>query len=82
VVSKGRHPKHDVANALARAIAAGLSVYEIQHGHRWGDLICEECPARFTINSTPKNAANHAKQIERFVAAHQHGAPRPRKSVS
>jgi hypothetical protein len=72
VVSAGRHPKKEVADALGRAKAAGLQVKEIHRGHRWGEVICPTCPASRDVYSTPRSPGTHAKQIDRFTRDHVH----------
>lgn len=86
MVSKGRHPKSAVADALDAATRAAhhLTVVENHKGHRWGWVICLHChqgppdrghpgdPGSFTVWSTPEPPENHAKQIARFTARHQH----------
>jgi hypothetical protein len=72
MVSAGRHPKNEVANALRRAQEAGLVVREIHRGHRWGEVTCESCRASRVVSSTPRNPDTHAKQIDRFVVHHTH----------
>lgn len=85
MVSKGRHPKAPVANALDAAKGLDhLNVVEGHRGHRWGWLICLTChrgqpdrgypgdPGSFTVWSTPEPSEGHAKQIHRFIARHQH----------
>jgi hypothetical protein len=71
MVSAGRHPKKEVAEALRRAEAAGLAVREIHRGHRWGEVLCMSCPARQAVYSTPRNPATHAKIIGWFVEKHR-----------
>ena len=49
---------------------------ETGRGH-WGVMYCpgledDRCPAPFWIWSSPANAANHAKQIRRYVARCPH----------
>ena len=72
MVSPGRHPKKEVAEALTRARAAGLIVREVHRGHRWGEVVCASCPARQAVFSTPRDPANHAKIIGRFIYHHLH----------
>jgi hypothetical protein len=72
MVSRGRHPKKEVADALEQAEDAGLLVEEIHRGHRWGNVTCERCHASRTVWSTPRNTGNHAKQIDRFTTRHRH----------
>ena len=43
-------------------------------GHRWGRIRCADCGMPpFTVWGTPRNPGSHAKDINRFVASHQHG---------
>ncbi|HEY8474774.1 MAG TPA: hypothetical protein VIL37_19405 [Natronosporangium sp.] len=72
MVSAGRHPKKELADALKRARELGLAVREIHRGHRWGELVCRQCSASRDIYSTPRSPATHAKQIDRFTAKHTH----------
>jgi hypothetical protein len=72
MVSAGRHPKKEIADALKRARAVGLEVNEIHRGHRWGDVVCAACPASRDVYSTPRNPGTHAKQIDRFTLDHTH----------
>jgi hypothetical protein len=72
---RSKHPKKDVEAALQEAEAEGFRV-ETGRGH-WGVMYCpglenDRCPAPFWIWSTPANAANHAKQIRRYVARCPH----------
>ncbi len=73
MISSGRHPKKEIAEALRRAHDVGLLVREVHRGHRWGEVICELCPARRDVYSTPRQPGTHAKQIDRFVNQHIHG---------
>lgn len=70
MISSGRHPKKEIADALRQAEDVGLTVHRIHRGHRWGELECDECGSAFAIWSTPRNAGTHAKQISRFTDAH------------
>jgi len=71
MVTAGRHPKKEVAEALNRAKNAGLAVDEIHRGHRWGELRCPGCGDSQGIWSTPRDPGTHAKQIDRFAAGHR-----------
>ena len=73
MVSSGRHPKKEIADALGRAKAAGLVVLEIHRGHRWGEVRCETCQEAHDVWSTPSSPGTHAKQIDRFMITHSHG---------
>lgn len=72
MISSGRHPKKEVAEALRRAEGAALEVREIHRGHRWGEVCCGECQASLGVWSTPRDSGTHAKQIDRFVSRHKH----------
>ena len=68
------HPNKEVESALQYAEAKGWRV-EIASGHAWGRMYCpynsracrcgEFCIS--SIWSTPRNPANHAKQLRRVV---------------
>lgn len=72
MVSAGRHPKKEIAEALIDAEVAGLAVREIHRGHRWGEVLCASCPARQAVFSTPRDPGNHSKIIRWFVQKHRH----------
>jgi hypothetical protein len=72
MISSGRHPKKEIAEALRLAKNAGLLVRWIGRGHRWGEVWCEPCGAHAHVWSTPRNAGTHAKQIVQFVDEHTH----------
>lgn len=69
-----KHPNKDVEAALAHAEAHGWRI-ERARGHAWGRMYCpwsdDECRCgEFCIASvwsTPRNPANHARQIRRVV---------------
>lgn len=65
-MTRARHPKKEVEEALKGAEEQGWSVNPMKSGHRWG---VTECGAgcRLSIWSTPKNAGNHGKDIRRAV---------------
>lgn len=72
MVSAGRHPKKEIAEALREAEAAWLVVRHIHRGHRWGEVQCQVCPAHQAVFSTPRDPATHAKLIRWFVQKHRH----------
>jgi hypothetical protein len=72
MVSRGRHPKKPIADALADVARPGLDVEEIHRGHRWGVLSCTVCGDSLAIWSTPRVPENLARQIRRFADRHQH----------
>ena len=73
-MARKAHPKKDIESALQYAELNGWRI-EISTGHAWGRMYCpsnskdcrcgEFCIA--SIWSTPKNPANHAKQLRRVV---------------
>ena len=62
MISSGRHPKKEIADALRRAEQADLDVEEIHRGHRWGEVTCVPCSARFAVWSTPRDAGTHVNK--------------------
>jgi hypothetical protein len=73
-MSRKRHPKKEVEEALAYAEGHGFTV-ETGGSHVWGKLYCpyndKDCRCGefciVSIWSTPKSPANHARQIKRVV---------------
>jgi len=72
MVSAGRHPKKEVAEALKRAEAAGLTVREVHRGHRWGVVSCVPCRATQAVYATPRDPGTHAKVIGWFTQNRAH----------
>lgn len=85
MVSRGRHPRPlSPALSTQRKVSITSTSSEHHKGHRWGWLICLTChqwapergypgdPGSFTIWGTPEPPENHAKQILRFSARHEH----------
>jgi hypothetical protein len=72
VVSRGRHPKKQISDALTAVARPGLEVHEIHKGHRWGALTCTTCKASLPIWSTPRVPEDTAKNIRRFDLKHRH----------
>lgn len=65
--SRGRHPKKEVADAVAFAEARGWRRVP-GTGHVWATLYCphggrDGCMVR--VHSTPQDPASHAKHIRR-----------------
>lgn len=73
-MSRRRHPNKDIEEAVRYAETHGWLV-KITTGHAWGQIRCpensKECRCGnfcvTSINTTPRNPANHAKQIKRVV---------------
>ena len=82
MVSSGRHPKKEIADALRRAHAAGLAIDEIHRGHRWGVVVCLPCQANRDVYSTPRDPGTHAKHLDRFTTNHTHRGPVERQETS
>jgi len=73
MVSRGRHPKKAIADALADVVQDGVvDVEEIHRGHRWGALVCTICGDQLALWSTPRVPENLARQIHRFADRHLH----------
>lgn len=72
MVSRGRHPKAPIAQALNAVERDGLRVDEVHKGHRWGVLVCEDCGSRLAIWSSPRVPEDTAKAIRKFARAHDH----------
>ena len=73
MVSRGRHPKKAIADALADVVQDGVvEVEEIHRGHRWGVLTCTICGDQLAIWSTPRVPENLARQIRKFADRHLH----------
>jgi hypothetical protein len=73
MVSRGRHPKKAIADALADVVQDGVvEVEEIHRGHRWGVLTCTICggPAGNMVHAA--RAGELARQIHRFADRHLH----------
>lgn len=73
-MSRPRHPKKEVENALQYAETHGWRV-EACSGHAWGRMYCpyndDECRCGefciASIWSSPRNAVTHARQLRRVV---------------
>lgn len=73
-MARPKHPNKEVEAALAHAEARGWRI-EPARGHAWGRMYCpwndDECRCGefciASIWSTPRNPANHARQIRRVV---------------
>jgi hypothetical protein len=73
-MTRNRHPKKEVEEAIRYAEEFGWQI-EVGGSHAWGKMKCpyneKECRCgKFciaSISSTPRNAANHAKQIRKVV---------------
>lgn len=66
-----RHPEKEVREALAYAEEHGWTI-ETQRAH-WGIARCGH-GCKVSVNSSPRNAGNHAKQIRRAVQRCPHQA--------
>ncbi|WZO97855.1 hypothetical protein EP7_004907 [Isosphaeraceae bacterium EP7] len=65
-----RHPNKEIEAAVQEAEALGWT-WQASNGHAWGRL---DCPAKnrdgcsFSVWSTPRNPANHARKIRSDLA--------------
>lgn len=67
-MGRSRHPKKEVEGAIAYAIEAGWNLEPRKgRGHAWGLLRCCTGEDYAWVWSTPRDARNHAKQIQRAV---------------
>jgi hypothetical protein len=70
MVSRGRHPKKAIADALDKLNDDQFDVHEIHRGHRWGEVVCNGCGEKRGIWSTPRDQDRHASDIDRFARRH------------
>ena len=66
-MSRPRHSKKEVEDAVAYAESLGWTCREMGH---WGRLFCAHADrdgCQIGVNGTPKSPGNHAKQIVRAV---------------
>jgi len=70
MVSKGRHQKKEIADALSRLDANLFAVEPVHRGHRWGQVVCLVCGEDFTVWSTPTRPHDDAQRIDAFAAHH------------
>ena len=69
-MSRATHPNKHVEEAIAYAESRGWRVLKSKKGHLWGTLLCKHQQrdgCRMSVNSTPQNPENHAKQVRRKV---------------
>jgi len=72
-MTRARHPKPEVENAVQYAEAKGWRFRKMGH---WGRLFCAHADrdgCQVGVNGTPRNAGNHASQIVRAVDRCPHG---------
>lgn len=70
-----RHPKKAVEAAVAYAETQGWR-WRKGAGHCWGRLMCERSDrggCQISVNSTPRNAEDHARGILRALKRCEHG---------
>ena len=72
MVSRGRHPKNAINDALDGIDPERFVVEEVHKGHRWGVVRCLACGMTAAIWSTPKVPESNARAIRRFAANHDH----------
>lgn len=75
-MSRRKHPKKEIEEALEYAESKGWLVENSKgNGHAWGKMYCPNNDATCrcgeycitSINSTPRSAGNHAKQLKRVI---------------
>lgn len=72
--TSGRHPKKEVADAVAAALAKGWRL-QPGGGHVWGTLYCSHAArdgCKVRIHSSPQNPGSHARRIRQEVDACPH----------
>ena len=70
-MSRSKHPNKHIEAAVAHAEQKGWRC-KMSGGaaHCWGTLLCpreDRDGCRISVNSTPRNPENHARQIQRKV---------------
>ena len=70
MVSRGRHPKSPIADALDGLDTKKFEVVEIHIKHRWGKLVCLQCGSDLAISGTPRVPEHVASTIRRFAKQH------------
>jgi len=76
-MTRARHPKPEVEEAVRYAEARGWRLRRMGH---WGRLFCAHADrdgCQVGVNGTPRSASAHARQIIRAVerCPHGHGEP-------
>ena len=69
-MSRMKHPKREIEEALVYAEAVGWTVTTTKYGHRWGVIRCAESSrsgCQYSVWSTPRNPQNHARHLLRMV---------------
>jgi hypothetical protein len=69
-MSRPSHPNKHVEDAVVYAEDNGWRCNMSERGHCWAILLCPQQArdgCRMSVNSTPRNPENHAKQIRRKV---------------
>ncbi|MCY3667239.1 MAG: hypothetical protein OXH81_16355 [Gemmatimonadetes bacterium] len=69
-MSRARHPKKEIEEALVNAESAGWTVTPTKSGHRWGVIRCAKAGrlgCQHSVWSTPRNPQNHAQHLLRMV---------------
>ena len=67
-ITRKRHSKKQIEEALQEAEAAGLTVTDAPGRGHSTHIISGDNPHPFLVWSTPKNPDNHVKQIRRHIA--------------
>lgn len=69
-MTRRRHPRGEIEDALKYAEESGWDVAATAAGHRWGVMRCREHTregCQVSIWSTPRNTGNHSSALRRAV---------------
>lgn len=68
-MSRERHPKGEVEEALSDLEALGVVVTVVHHSHVWARLYCscKDSAHQGSVSSTPKNQGNEARRLRSLV---------------
>ena len=72
MVSKGRHPKKPIADALADVARDGLDVLEVHRGHRWGVLVAPCAVPNWRCGPHRVSRRTLRSGVRRFDVRHRH----------
>jgi hypothetical protein len=79
-MARPRHPKKEIEAVVKYAESLGWR-WQKATDHAWGRLLCTEASrdgCAISVNSTPKNAQNHAKKIKKYVDNCPHKVSKPK----
>jgi hypothetical protein len=82
-MARPRHPKKEIEAVVKYAESLGWR-WQKATNHAWGRLLCIEASrdgCAISVNSTPKNAQNHAKKIKKSVDDCPHKISKPKATA-